>query len=57
MFTDAYKSPLSLLILDDIERLVEWNPIGPRMSNIMVQALLTLLQATPPKVKCLLHDD
>ncbi|KJR81287.1 vesicle-fusing ATPase [Sporothrix schenckii 1099-18] len=36
VFTDAYKSPLSLLILDNIERLIEWNPVGPRMSNIMI---------------------
>lgn len=49
VFTDAYKSPLSLLILDNIERLIEWNPVGPRMSNVMVQALLTLLRAPPPK--------
>lgn len=49
VFTDAYKSPLSLLILDNIERLIEWNPVGPRMSNVMVQALMTLLKAPPPK--------
>lgn len=49
VFTDAYKSPLSLLILDNIERLIEWNPVGPRMSNVMVQALLTLLRAPPPR--------
>ncbi|KAL8365207.1 hypothetical protein RB595_004150 [Gaeumannomyces hyphopodioides] len=49
VFTDAYKSPLSLLILDNIERMIEWNPIGPRMSNTMVQAILTLLKAPPPK--------
>jgi len=49
VFTDAYKSPLSLLIIDNIERLIEWNPVGPRMSNIMLQALVTLLKAKPPK--------
>ncbi|KAL8397042.1 hypothetical protein RB594_003947 [Gaeumannomyces avenae] len=49
VFTDAYKSPLSLLILDNIERMIEWNPIGPRMSNTMVQAILTLCKAPPPK--------
>ncbi|TLD10091.1 hypothetical protein PgNI_05559 [Pyricularia grisea] len=49
VFTDAYKSPLSLLILDDIEEMIEWNPIGPRMSNMMVQVLRTLMKALPPK--------
>ncbi|OIW27224.1 AAA-domain-containing protein [Coniochaeta ligniaria NRRL 30616] len=49
VFTDAYKSPLSILILDNIERLIEWNPVGPRLSNTILQALLTLLQAPPPK--------
>ena len=49
IFTDAYKSPLSCLILDDIERLIEWNPVGPRLSNTILQALITLLQTPPPK--------
>ncbi|KAL2265251.1 hypothetical protein VTJ83DRAFT_6351 [Remersonia thermophila] len=49
IFTDAYKSPLSLLIIDNLERLIEWNPVGPRLSNSMVQALVTLLQTPPPK--------
>lgn len=50
VFTDAYKSPLSILILDNIERIIEWNPVGPRLSNTILQALITLLQAPPPKV-------
>lgn len=50
VFTDAYKSPLAILILDNIERLIEWNPVGPRLSNTILQAMLTLLQAPPPKV-------
>jgi len=33
VFEDAYKSPLSLIILDDIERLIEFIHIGPRFSN------------------------
>ncbi|KAJ4306729.1 transport between ER and Golgi ATPase protein [Collariella sp. IMI 366227] len=49
IFTDAYKSPLSMLIIDNIERLIEWNPVGPRLSNAIVQALVTLLQTPPPK--------
>ena len=48
MFTDAYKSPLSLLILDDLERLLEYTPLGPRFANGVLQALLVLIKKTPP---------
>jgi len=33
IFDDAYKSPLSLIVLDDIERLIEFIHIGPNFSN------------------------
>lgn len=49
-FADAYKSPASILILDDFERLIGWNPIGPRFSNTMLEALTTLIVSRPPKV-------
>ncbi|VDD89773.1 unnamed protein product [Enterobius vermicularis] len=48
-FEDAYKSPLSVIIVDDIERLLDFSPIGPRYSNIVLQALLVLLRHKPPK--------
>ncbi|KPM34026.1 Vesicular-fusion protein sec18 [Neonectria ditissima] len=48
-FADAYKSPTSILILDDFERLIGWNPIGPRFSATMLEALTTLLVSKPPK--------
>ncbi|KAK0389960.1 hypothetical protein NLU13_3533 [Sarocladium strictum] len=48
-FADAYKSPASILILDDFERLIGWNPIGPRFSNTMLEALTTLIVSKPPK--------
>ncbi|PTB66402.1 vesicle fusion factor [Trichoderma citrinoviride] len=48
-FADAYKSPASVLILDDFERLIGWNPIGPRFSNVMLEALTTLIVSKPPK--------
>ncbi|EHK41340.1 hypothetical protein TRIATDRAFT_249984 [Trichoderma atroviride IMI 206040] len=48
-FADAYKSPSSILILDDFERLIGWNPIGPRFSNVMLEALTTLIVSKPPK--------
>lgn len=37
VFEDAYRSPLSVIILDDIERLLEYVAIGPRFSNIVLQ--------------------
>lgn len=37
VFDDAYKSPLSVVILDDIERLIEYVGIGPRFSNTVLQ--------------------
>mmetsp|Transcript_5408 Transcript_5408/g.18799 ORF Transcript_5408/g.18799 Transcript_5408/m.18799 type:complete len:728 (-) Transcript_5408:177-2360(-) len=49
VFDDAYKSPLSILVLDDIERLLEYVNIGPRFSNAVLQALLVLLKRLPPE--------
>lgn len=49
IFDDAYKSPLSVVILDDIERLIDYAPIGPRYSNLVLQALLVLMKQLPPK--------
>ncbi|KAJ3670985.1 hypothetical protein LUZ60_008411 [Juncus effusus] len=54
VFEDAYKSPLSIIILDDIERLIEFVAIGPRFSNVISQTLMVLLKRTPPKGKSLL---
>ncbi|PHJ20616.1 n-ethylmaleimide-sensitive fusion protein [Cystoisospora suis] len=48
-FEDAYKSPLSLLVIDNIERLMDFTPIGPRFSNAVLQALLVLVEKTPAK--------
>lgn len=47
IFEDAYKSPLSIVILDDIERLLEYVAIGPRFSNIVLQTLLVLVKRNP----------
>lgn len=54
IFADAYKSPASILILDDFERLIGWNSIGPRFSSVMLEALTTLIASKPPKVSSLL---
>jgi len=54
IFEDAHKSMLSIIMIDDIERLVEYNPIGPRFSNVICQTLLVLLKKNPPLGKRLL---
>ncbi|XP_058095397.1 vesicle-fusing ATPase [Magnolia sinica] len=54
VFEDAYKSPLSIIVLDDIERLFEYAPIGPRFSNVILQTLLLFIKRLPPKGKHLL---
>eukprot|EP00521_Asterionellopsis_glacialis_P007441 CAMPEP_0195290474 /NCGR_PEP_ID=MMETSP0707-20130614/6320_1 /TAXON_ID=33640 /ORGANISM="Asterionellopsis glacialis, Strain CCMP134" /LENGTH=759 /DNA_ID=CAMNT_0040350607 /DNA_START=44 /DNA_END=2323 /DNA_ORIENTATION=+ len=47
-FLDSYKSPLSIIFIDDIERIIEYVPIGPRFSNTVLQTLLVLLKKIPP---------
>ncbi|XP_033096402.1 vesicle-fusing ATPase-like, partial [Anneissia japonica] len=54
VFEDAYKSQLSCVVIDDIERLLDYVPIGPRFSNIVLQSLLVLLKKQPPKGRKLL---
>ncbi|KAJ1821340.1 transport between ER and Golgi ATPase protein [Coemansia sp. RSA 2675] len=54
IFNDSYKSPLSLIVVDDIERLLEWVPIGARFSNSVLQTLLVLIKKQPPKGRRLL---
>lgn len=47
-FMDSYKSPLSLIFIDDIERIIDYVAIGPRFSNTVLQTLLVLLKKVPP---------
>ncbi|GAA6061702.1 hypothetical protein JCM10212_004934 [Sporobolomyces blumeae] len=54
VFTDSYKSPLSCIVVDGIERILDWVPIGPRFSNGVLQALMVLLGKRPPKGRRLL---
>lgn len=48
------QSVFSIIILDDIERLLEYVAIGPRFSNSVLQTLLVLLKKQPPKGRKLL---
>uniref|UniRef100_A0AC35TH86 Vesicle-fusing ATPase n=1 Tax=Rhabditophanes sp. KR3021 TaxID=114890 RepID=A0AC35TH86_9BILA len=54
IFQDAYKSPLSIIIIDDIDKLLGYAAIGPRFSNDVLQSLLVNLTEPPPKDKKLL---
>jgi vesicle-fusing ATPase len=53
IFTDSYKSPLSVVVVDNIERLIDWTPMGARFSNAVLQTMLVLFNRRPPKVKIL----
>lgn len=50
LFINAYKSQVSLIILDEIERLLEYVSLGHRFSNNMLQCLLTYLKKLPEKI-------
>ena len=54
VFNDAYKSPTSVIVMDNIERIIDWVPIGPRFSNNVLQTVMVLLRKQPPKGRRLL---
>ena len=49
IFDDAYRSSMSCIVVDNIERLLDYGPIGPRYSNLTLQSLLVLLKKCPPQ--------
>ncbi|KAF8738684.1 hypothetical protein AX14_010612 [Amanita brunnescens Koide BX004] len=54
IFNDSYKSPLSVIVLDSIERVIDWTPMGSRFSNAVLQTLMVLTGRRPPKGRRLL---
>ena len=54
VFEDAYKSPMSVIVVDNIERILGWAPIGPRFENAVLQTIMVLVQKLPPKGRKLL---
>jgi len=54
IFDDAYRSSMSCIVVDNIERLIDYGPIGPRYSNLTLQSLLVLLKKSPPRGRRLL---
>lgn len=49
IFNDAYKSELSCVVVDDIESLLDYAPIGPRFSNFVLQTIKLLFKKLPPR--------
>ncbi|KAI9439370.1 AAA-domain-containing protein [Lactarius psammicola] len=49
VFADSSKSPMSVVIVDNIEYLLDWAPEGPRFSNAVLQTLRVLMAKRPPK--------
>merc|ERR1711871_1134507 len=47
IFDEAARSPLSVVILDELERLIELVPMGPRFSNMLFQTLQVLIKKKP----------
>ncbi|KAJ5862617.1 hypothetical protein N7455_006685 [Penicillium solitum] len=47
IFDSAYKSATSIVVIDNIERIIDWVPIGPRFSNSVLQALMVFLRKQP----------
>lgn len=47
-FRDVYRSPLNILVIDKIETLINYVPIGPRFSNDILQLLMVCLNKKPP---------
>jgi vesicle-fusing ATPase len=52
VFNDAYKAKESLIIIDNIERLVEYVATGPDFNNTLMQALTVLIKKIPENPDC-----
>lgn len=49
VFQNAYKSKSAAIVIDDLDAIIEYSPIGPRFANKILQALLVLLKQPPPQ--------
>ena len=50
VFEDAYKSALSIVVVDSIELLIDWVAVRALFSNTVLVALKVLIAKQPPKV-------
>ncbi|KAG6008507.1 hypothetical protein E4U21_004347 [Claviceps maximensis] len=46
---DAYRSPASIIVLDEIESLIDWNEVGSCFSRVVLRSLRTLVRSEPPE--------
>lgn len=49
IFCDAQKSQSAIIILDSIERIIQYTAIGPRFSNPILQTILALIKKPVPR--------
>lgn len=49
-FNDAWKSRQSIIIMDEIETMIEYTPVGPRFQSGVLSAIGLLMRTVPPKV-------
>lgn len=54
VFMDAYKSPLSIIMLDDLEDICEWVSVGPSFSVSLLQSIRSFMKKAPPPNRKLL---
>ncbi|KAL7007601.1 transport between ER and Golgi ATPase protein [Cystobasidiomycetes sp. EMM_F5] len=54
VFSDSYRSPMSVVVVDSIETIIDWVPIGARFSTPCLIALKVLMRKLPPKGRRLL---
>jgi len=52
IFNDAYKTRESLIIIDNIERLIEYVATGPDFNNTLMQAIMLLIKRIPENPEC-----
>ena len=48
IFEKAYRSEMSCIIIDGLEKLIQFNSFGPRFSNELLHTLVTFMQTNPP---------
>jgi vesicle-fusing ATPase len=48
IFEKAYRSEMSCIIIDGLEKLIQFNAFGPRFSNEVLHTLVTFMQTNPP---------
>ncbi|RWS18519.1 vesicle-fusing ATPase 1-like protein, partial [Leptotrombidium deliense] len=53
-FEESYQSEFSCLIMNNIENLIDYDPLRRKFSNMTLQTLLVLFKTPPPENKKLL---